>query len=255
MENRRLKKEIKFMKNRFDQVLEDRNELLKDMDEMKRKYEVELADIREDFRKEKAEREHLRVRNTLLQDMSKIIVNKCLKPEKTSKNSNHEEDIEIVDVADDIVRNKNRGYRRVSPLDNPVKEKELDKTYTRNPNLSSKDRARNTNDDKRMNDDEPQVRIQYCHFFNNAGRCIFEERFGKQCKFAHKLAPICNFDRQCDRPKCMYRHNLPADDFLGGRQMGYPARSPASWNQRQSQPWPQSSYQNPWVHSAKQNNQ
>ena len=210
MENRRLKKELKFMKNRFDQVIEDRNEVLKDLEEIKKKYEVELAEVREDFRKEKAEREHLRVRNTLLQDMSKIIVDKCLKPEKTASKTNREEEIETLDYAE-IVRNKNKGYHRVSPADRS--EKVSERRNLRNPDIPSNERVRNIDDDNKIYEDKSHERTQYCHFYNNAGRCLFEERFGKQCKFAHKLAPVCNYDRQCDRPKCMYRHTLQSDNF------------------------------------------
>ena len=115
-ENLKLKKESKYWKNRFDQVLEDRN----DLENMKRKFEEELSEAREDYRKEKAEREHLRVRNSLLQDMSKIIVDKCMKPSNDPKKKKDEEEINIVDedLGEDIVRNKSKGYRRVSPANN-----------------------------------------------------------------------------------------------------------------------------------------
>ena len=228
-ENKLLKKELQFVKNRFDQVLEDRNEVIKDMEDTKRKYEEELSAVREDFRKEKAEREHLRVRNSLLQDMSQIIVEKCLKPKRTS--TTIEEDTDDIDEVD-IVRNKNRGYRRVSPTETSEKEKEPVKTNERSCNMNN-ERARDSSDDKY----KPKERVQYCHFFNNAGRCIFEERFGRQCRFAHQPAPICHYDRQCDRPKCMFRHTQQAGDFLE-------PRFPSGWNptMRQRQPV----FQNPW---------
>ena len=227
------------MKNRFDQVVEDRNEVLKDMEEMKRKYEVELSEVREDFRKEKAEREHLRVRNTLLQDMSKIIVDKCLKPDKPATKPSNVPDSDDVHV-EDIVLNKNRGYRRVSPVDIPAKENESNRNRInhRDQNLDS----------RRFEDDKSRDRVQYCHFYNNSGRCFFEERFGKQCKFAHKVAPICNFDRQCSRPKCMFRHTLPAEDFLEERNHRSQPWFPTGWNQR-------SSFQKPWIQAGKGNQQ
>ena len=47
-ENLKLKKESKYWKNRFDQFLEDRNDLEKDMEDMKRNFEEELSEARED---------------------------------------------------------------------------------------------------------------------------------------------------------------------------------------------------------------
>ena len=73
-----LKRELKFIKNRFEQVMESHNDVEKDMEEMKKKYEEELAKVRNEFVKVKAEKEHFRVRNDLLHNMSKIIVERCL---------------------------------------------------------------------------------------------------------------------------------------------------------------------------------
>ena len=128
-EIKKLSKENKYRyRYRFDQVLEDRNELEKETEEIKRNYEIELSELREDFRKEKAEKEHLRIRNKLLQDMSQIIVEKCLKPSEQSKVQNKKktkDDIEIIEevfhvneedendngMLGELIRNKNNGYR------------------------------------------------------------------------------------------------------------------------------------------------
>ena len=91
------------------------------MEEMKQKYEEELSELIDDFRKEKSEKEHLRVRNKLLQDMSQIIVNKCLKPDEktTTKNKNKQKDEIFEDISDDeedyenlaeLMKNKKKGY-------------------------------------------------------------------------------------------------------------------------------------------------
>ena len=152
MENMKLKKENRFLKNRFDQVLEDRNEIEKDMEDMKRKYEEEQSKLREGFRKEKAEREHLRVRNTLLQDMSQIIVDKCMKP-KPVNTTNEDDNNEETDPTE-ILRNKQQGYRRVSPADKPVKENATNRSKNqerisyqeRNTKQDRNDRVRNTHE-------------------------------------------------------------------------------------------------------------
>ena len=38
------------------------------------------------------------------------------------------------------------------------------------------------------------------------GRCNYEERTGKQCKFLHKKAPLCRMGMNCSRFKCMFSH-------------------------------------------------
>ena len=40
---------------------------------------------------------------------------------------------------------------------------------------------------------------RHCHNWNN--RCNFRE-----CKFSHSKAPLCNFDGNYSRKKCMYLH-------------------------------------------------
>ena len=92
-----LRKELKFMKNRFEQVLDSHNDVEKDMEEMKKTYEEELAKVREDFVKVKAEKEHFRVRNELLHNMSKIIVDKCLKGNES--NHTNPDDTEEIDCS------------------------------------------------------------------------------------------------------------------------------------------------------------
>ena len=49
-------------------------------------------------------------------------------------------------------------------------------------------------------------RIQYCHYFSNFGKCLFEERNGTPCRFVHGSAPICQSGTACMRPRCMYTH-------------------------------------------------
>ena len=121
-----LKKELKFVKNRFEQVLESHKDVEKDMEDLKRKYEEELFKAREEFVKVKAEKEHFRVRNELLHNMSKIIVEQCMKKtDKETTSVEEEKDDEGViedEEEDDISRfvnqmkhNKSNGYRRVGP--------------------------------------------------------------------------------------------------------------------------------------------
>ena len=50
---------------------------------------------------------------------------------------------------------------------------------------------------------------KYCHYFVNMGRCNYEERTGKQCKFLHKKAPLCRIGMNCSRFKCLVVRRLP----------------------------------------------
>ena len=45
---------------------------------------------------------------------------------------------------------------------------------------------------------------KFCHFFNNAKHCPYEE-YG--CKFSHKVSAICRFGEQCGNQLCQFRHN------------------------------------------------
>ena len=176
--------------------------------------------------------------------MSQIIVDKCMKP-KPVNTTNEDDNNEETDPTE-ILRNKQQGYRRVSPADKPVKENATSKNTNqeRYTNQDRNDRVRNTHEDG--NDRERNARIQYCHFCNNSGR------FGRPCRFAHKLAPICNFDAQCARPKCMFRHNQQTENFLEVRQNLHP-RFPTVWNQNFPMRTPAS--QNPWFPFSKRNHQ
>ena len=44
---------------------------------------------------------------------------------------------------------------------------------------------------------------KFCHFFNNAEHCPYEE-YG--CKFSHQVSPSCRFGEQCGNPLCQFRH-------------------------------------------------
>ena len=55
-----------------------------------------------------------------------------------------------------------------------------------------------------------------CHFFTNTGRCNFEERTGRKCKFTHKQqstprsyspsVKMCRFGINCSKPRCSFSH-------------------------------------------------
>ena len=63
-----------------------------------------------------------------------------------------------------------------------------------------------------------RTRIQYCHFWNNYGKCDFEMKHNKPCKFKHEEAPRCKFDGRCNRQRCMYKHSNQYLSFLSNTQ-------------------------------------
>ena len=257
-----LKKELKFVKNRFEQVLESHNDVEKDMEDMKKKYEEELAKVREDFVRVKAEKEHFRVRNELLQNMSKIIVEKCLNNNDETRNESakidevSEEDDDISEFVNRMKRNQNLGYRRVSPADAPIKQKADQKTPGK-----KNERVFKRAEEPRADEDNFNGFVEkddFCHFYNNYNKCLFEENTGKRCKFSHRKAPICNFDGQCGRSKCMYRHKMQKnnDDFLAPRNVHSQPHVMQHWG---INPWAQPATMkqmpNPWMFQGKQNSQ
>ena len=231
------------------------------MEEIKKTYEEELAEVREDFVKVKAEKEHFRVRNELLHNMSKIIVDKCLKGNKS--NNTNPDDTEKIDDNEDVddatiflnkmKENKNRGYRRVNPMEAPTKEKEK-RIEAKTAKSSKKAHGKSNSDDENI---EPMD--NFCHFFNNYKKCLFEENTGKKCKFAHRKAPLCDFDGQCGRSKCMFRHTRQTTNkvnFLGQRNTNFLPQMERDWNPN---PWANQfqgrQMPNPWIWQGKRNAQ
>ena len=45
-----------------------------------------------------------------------------------------------------------------------------------------------------------------CHYFTNYGRCFYEEQTNRQCRYEHRIAPVCTDGDDCLRTKCMYTH-------------------------------------------------
>ena len=104
-------------------------------------------------------------------------------------------------------------------------------------------------------------RKQYCHYFVNQGKCLFEERTGEKCRFAHEQAPMCNNGFSCNRSKCMYNHpniggsrnmNMNFLDRTGGLQQNLnPWQMMSPWiNPNQFQ-----QFQNQWNMGSNQNSQ
>ena len=151
-----------------------------------------------------------------------------------------------------------RGFRRESPASNSIHKKNIE------PNTSSRttsakapshppptapdsggSRGGSSPADTRMTDlpggnsnshgpgNNLDSKVKYCHFFVNQGRCTFEEKSGRKCKFEHSRAPMCNFGVRCTRLKCMFSHSRNGSTVFLGRK--YPPMMA---------PWP---VMNPWM--------
>ena len=81
---------------------------------------------------------------------------------------------------------------------------------------------------------------QFCHYFTNFGKCFYEEKTGRKCRFEHTVAPMCQSGIACSRPKCMYTH-----PNMDGRNEAFLGRSSGMQN---AAPWPQmmNQFMNPW---------
>ena len=102
-----------------------------------------------------------------------------------------------------------------------------------NPTTEEKD-----NDTAANIEDQPKPKkLGYCHYYSNFGRCDFELRNGRKCKFSHEKAPLCRFDRNCDRRKCMFSHSKPSNNQRGNEQQNNTFLD-QSWNtQYPMNPW------------------
>ena len=147
--------------------------------------------------------------------------------------------------------NKFRGFKRVSPSAPSLQSKVPPAsspdtaapprpaqappscTGPRSAQLSVNERLQNiarNNPTTRPNSDAAEPK--YCHFFTNYGRCNFEEKTGKKCKFLHKIAPMCKKGLSCTRTRCMFTH-----PNTGGQISPFLGTETQFQNNRT--PWPQ----------------
>ena len=202
--------------------------------------------------------------------MSKIIVEKYEQNIKKSRNvtsseqkyipakgkptnsaANDEEFIEVIateevtiEDVDDVdgghfdqvlLANRRRGFKRSTPANSA----EQNSAPKENPVPSFADTAANrraavsgTNTTVR-DPPKPNTGKLYCHYFNNARNCPH----GNTCKFSHTKAPICSFDVNCDRKKCMYQHPQRSSFLERGQNQFYPPIPHPSQMSPWSMPW------------------
>ena len=275
---------LRIMKNNFERLEGMYQEALEETNQVKSEYEARLLQANDSFTVIKAENEVLKERVDILFKLGRSYLEKSNGDSKEQMNDNEIEVIEVDKKTDDDQesienlqtwsKNKMRGFRRETPASRSVQKKESSRTTPAaappTPPGSGREGHESPQRPQRHPPSRPEVpnpahskdtppnssesgRVQYCHYFVNKGRCTFEEKTGKKCKFVHDTAPMCNFGRQCTRLKCMFSHpkTREGSGFLGRR---YPpmmnpwpimnpwmttppgqALNPWTWGQRQSQ--------------------
>jgi hypothetical protein len=183
---------------RLQDIFETRNNVTKTDN---RETEVELADIREQFRVTKTENEFLREKNDTLFKLGRMALQKKKEPELEIIEDNDEDGLDA--LVNSTVNNQKTGFRRAGPAtyaekvnQHPTKKANTEKEKDNNAKVNTspfEKKATNANE-------------KYCHFFSNFGRCHFEETAGRKCRFSHRKAPVCKYDGACNRNKCMFTH-------------------------------------------------
>ena len=198
-ENLKLKEEVSNIKEDFERlqdIFETRNNSTKTDN---REAEVELADIREQFRVTKTENEFLREKNDTLFKLGRIALQKQKEQELEIIEDDDEDGLDA--LVNSTLENKKKGFRRAGPTTVAEKAKE---PATKNANVENETNSRPTSPPNIRK--ETNHNLQYCHFFSNFGKCHFKETTGRDRTFSHKKAPQCNYDGNCNRKKCMFSH-------------------------------------------------
>ena len=180
----------------------------------------------------------------------------------------HTDDIVVLeDVSDEVhgdqqwQTQKFRGFRK-STIQNPTAPVSSMNLTTVSEQGSSNGTERRDNDrqpptgDREVSEPDESSEVkssteirrgQYCHFYSNYGKCNYEEKTKRQCRFEHSSkVPMCSNGISCTRQRCMYKHPKPQGrtGFLG-MQAGN-SHNLNGW-QFQPQPWVQ-----PWLNPYQQ---
>ena len=129
-----------------------------------------------------------------------------------------------------------KGFTRSSTSSQISKQNQISPTNLPNHPLRT-DKVTTENTEEKV----PGRKIQYCHYFTNTGRCLYEETSRLKCKFEHKTAPMCRLNLACNRQKCMYSHSRVnrTGNFLPDSRTAAPMGNP--WQTQTNQTM------NPWM--------
>ena len=208
----KIKAEMKVLKRSFDRLEAMYHQALEEVNQVKSEYEAKLIVANDNFRDVKQENEILKERVDILFKLGKSYLEK----DKTNGNPDI---IEVVEgdntdpTKGELPKNRMRGYKRVNPTTKP-----------NSINLGQEAKLGKKQDETPNEDKQQKDKPNFCHFYVNFGKCNFESRTGKKCKFEHREAPPCNYGPGCTRHKCQYSHLKAKPSFL--ERQGAP---PAPW--------------------------
>ena len=210
-ENVNLKGELSHIKEDFERLHEIFDNSRNSSQEQDKSSDIELKKVREEYRIVKTENEFLKEKNETLFKLGKIALDK----------KNSEPEVEVLEDEDDsgldvLIKsareNKANRYVRRDPASYAEKAKATEATKPptneAQPNKARENRSE-TKDTTNRGVKQNTNRVNYCHYFSNYGKCHFEEKNGRPCKFSHLKAPVCSFDGRCNRKKCMFSHTKP----------------------------------------------
>ena len=229
-----IKEEYRKLKNNFERLNAMFQESLEEVDRVKSEYSAKLIEATEKYRVTLTENEELKEKVEILFKLGRGYIDKAehRKDDKNPVVSEENDSDTVEDSPDDDIEcltawatNKFRGFKRVSPTTSSVRSKDPPASPPSSrttsgpaeapPSLDPKpsqstvnERLQNIARNNPIGHHKPDAigSPQYCHFFTNYGRCPFEEKTGKRCKFLHKTAPMCKNGTSCTRTKCMFTH-------------------------------------------------
>ena len=269
----RLEIELRQLKNNLGRLEAIYHEALEENNNIKSEYEAKLMTVQDDLTTTKAQNEALEEKVDILFKLGRSYLEqgKTTTIKDNTKDKNIDEIIEIDNEQTDVsiesleswTTKKLRGFKRVNPAANCVSTGVTNLTYTApkkkhsssssspssgkslspsTPAPAQPDSTPPPSDMREAQQSEKQSefgRDKFCHYFVNMGKCTFEERTGKKCKFQHRQAPMCRLGTSCGRPKCMYSHPK-----LNGKNnfLEYPREYHPQMN-----PWQIGHVMNPWI--------
>ena len=274
-ETERLKNELRQLKNNMGRLETIYHEALEETNNIKSEYEAKLIKANDELSVVKAENEALKEKVDILFKLGRSYLDKTKQKEKDETQTNDTK--EVIDIECDgeqtdvnleslevWATKKLRGFKRVNPA---VTAELTDRTNLRShgsdkqrssppsslpsrhpvpspspspspPALSSNGPAASPEQNTQSEKENTQYQNKFCHFFVNMGRCNYEERTGKKCKFLHRQAPMCRMGINCNRLKCMFSHPKMngSANFLGNPRSYSSAMNPLQLGQMIN-PW------------------
>ena len=220
--------------NNYERLKSIYKESIDEQSKLKDSYEEKLAKANEKLSEYVAEITALKEKNEVLYKLGKIYIDNHEASMKTnqpdtrkdadSSNSNEVTEVEVVTEVQGNINNSNpntstSSSRKTIGEDETWKgqsQRGFKKNGNKPPESTPVGRTEspshlNTTDTQSGSKEQEVRKARYCHYFVNFGKCSFEDKTGKKCKFIHETAPMCKEGTRCSRNKCMFTHPKPGN--------------------------------------------